>query len=442
MKTITKSLLAFATLLGLCAGGIVTAQQGAPQHVAPANAAELVKAANEAHSKKEYVQAAKLFEEAVAKGAHDLDDYYNAACAYALAGNKDKAFAWLDKTMQAGWRNSDHLKRDSDLTSLRDDPRWPRIVAASDAQLAKYRKEHSDPNKARFITTDIPRFWQAYDKVLAAAPAEREAILQREYIEPGTIGLQDFSRSGRLNAQVLLKKLEARPAFFNALRPLANNIGAHRAETVGAFRKLKKLYPDAIFPEVYFVIGQLSSGGTASSNGLLMGAEMFSRAAATPTRELNEWEQSAIMEGSEIPPLVAHEAIHFQQQYPAQFSLLCQCLKEGSADFLGELTSGRLIKRMQTTHAWANAREAQLWAEFQQDLPKNAMQRWLYGSAGADGRPVDLGYWLGYKISAAYYQQAADKKQAVRDMLVVKDCQSFLKTSGYADKFPAGAPAK
>lgn len=437
MKLTLKCLLAFAILLGGRTARCMFAQQSVPS-----TAAELVKAANEAHNKKEYAQAARLFEEALAKGAHDLDDYYNAACAYALAGNKDKAFAWLNSAMQAGWRDSEHLKRDSDLAALRDDPRWAKVVAVSDAQLAKYRKEHRDPNKARFITTDIPRFWQAYDKMLSAAPAEREAILQRDYIEPGTIGLQDFSRSGRLKAKPLLNKLATRPDFFKAIRPLTQDIGKYRAETVNAFRKLKQLYPDAIFPEVYFVMGQLSSGGTASSNGLLMGAEMFTRAVATPTHELNDWERGAILEGSEIPPLVAHEAIHFQQRYPAQFSLLCQCLKEGSADFLGELTSGRLIKRMQATHAWANAREAQLWTEFQQDMRQNATQRWLYGSSGADGRPVDLGYWIGYKISAAYYQQATDKKQAVRGMLLISDCQAFLQTSRYADKFPPSTPAK
>ena len=71
------------------------------------------------------------------------------------------------------------------------------------------------------------------------------------------------------------------------------------------------------------------------------------------------------MEQKEILPLVAHESIHFQQQYPPQNSLLCACLREGSADFIGELISGRLITRMQKTHEWANARERQLWEEFQ-----------------------------------------------------------------------------
>jgi uncharacterized protein YjaZ len=97
---------------------------------------------------------------------------------------------------------------------------------------------------------------------------------------------------------------------------------------------------------------------------------------------------------------------------------------------------------MQDLHAWANARERQLWDEFQKDMTvAGSIGRWLYGSSGKDGRPVDLGYWMGYKISEAFHKNAADKKQAVRDILIVKDCEAFLKASRYAEKFAAGIPA-
>jgi hypothetical protein len=49
---------------------------------------------------------------------------------------------------------------------------------------------------------------------------------------------------------------------------------------------------------------------------------------------------------------------------------------------------------------------------------------------------------MGYKISEAYYKNAADKKQAVRDILIVKDCQQLLKVSRYAEKFPVIVPAQ
>ena len=64
--------------------------------------------------------------------------------------------------------------------------------------------------------------------------------------------------------------------------------------------------------------------------------------------------------------------------------------------------------------------------------------RWFTG--GSADRPVDLGYWMGYKISEAHYKNATDKKQAIRDLLLVKDCQQLLHASRYAEKFSGAAP--
>jgi len=439
-RTIFLSAILLFSLLGSRWGA---AQQSTQRQneVKPPTADDLVKQGQEAYNKKEYAKSAQLLQEAIARGSRSPGVYYDAACSLALAGDKENAFRLLNQSIQAGWRNTEHLKSDGDLTALREDPRWAKALAASDARQAKYVKEHSDPGKARFLTEDVDRFWKAYDQAMAAAPELRESIFQREYIDPGTIGLKDFSRSGRLNAKTLAKVIESRPNFFKAIRQLTSGIEKQRAETINAFRKLKQIYPDAIFPHDYFVIGQLSSGGTASDNGLLMGAEMFTRAAEVPTGELNEWEKGAIMPQSDIPALVAHESIHFQQKYYAPSGMLCQCLKEGGADFLGELSSGRLIARMRETHAWANARERELWEEFQKDMETNKTSRWLYGSSGGNGRPVDLGYWMGYKISEAHYKNADDKKLAVQEMLVVNDCKGFLKASRYAEKFTVAAPA-
>ncbi len=413
---------------------LVSAQQNAGQATAGQSADELVREGSAAYQKKDYSLSAKLYQAAIAKGAREAGVYYDAACSLALAGDREQAFAMLRAAIRAGWRDAAHLQRDSDLESLRADARWKTVVAECEAAERDYRQKRSNPNNARFVTDDIARFWKAYDKALAAAPAERAAIFQQDYIDPGSVGLKDFARSGRLNAKRLAMVIEQRPDFFRAIRSLTSGIDKYHGETLAAFRQLKGFYADAQFPDAYFVIGQLSSGGTASNNGLLMGAEMFTRAATTPTTELNDWEKGAIMEAREIPPLVAHEAIHFQQRYPPQNTLLCGCLKEGGADFLGELTSGRLINRMQEVHRWANARERALWEEFQKELDDKPSPRWLYGSGSAE-RPSDLGYWMGYRIAEAYYRNATDKKRAIRDLLIVTDCKEVLKTSRYAEKF-------
>ena len=58
----------------------------------------------------------------------------------------------------------------------------------------------------------------------------------------------------------------------------------------------------------------------------------------------------------------------------------------------------------------------------------------LSGEAAKE-RPADLGYYIGYKICEAYYQNAKDKKQAIKDILGIKDFNQFLKDSGYQGKF-------
>jgi uncharacterized protein YjaZ len=98
-----------------------------------------------------------------------------------------------------------------------------------------------------------------------------------------------------------------------------------------------------------------------------------------------------------------------------------------------------MIARMKETHKWANARERELWDEFQKDMDGKDTSHWLYGRSGGNGRPLDLGYWMGYKISEAFFNNAVDKKQAVRDMLLIKDCKAFLNASRYPEKFAANA---
>jgi Predicted Zn-dependent protease (DUF2268) len=405
------------------------------QHTENQSISDLFKQSRAAARKKDYTKAAQLLEEAVARGKHDSGLLYDTACLWARAGNQDKAFRFLFESLEAGYHQAAHLQRDSDLLSLHDDARWAKATAACERQEIKYLKDHSDPNQARFITSDIARFWKAYDHAMAAAPKDRAAIMQREYIDPGTVGLGDLNRYSRVDAEELAKAIEQYPNFYKAIRPVTLAIEKQRAATVAAFRKFKQLYAPASFPDTYLVIGEFGGGGTASGNGLLIAAEMFSRAPEVPITELGAWEKSVLEEPSELPPVIAHEMIHFHQAYASVSTLLCNCLNEGSADFLGELTSGRLGTRTQRIHAWANPRERQLWDEFQKEMNGTDMSHWLYAGSGKGDRPDDLGYWIGYKITEAYYRNATDKKQAIKGILTVKDCDEFLKASHYAEKF-------
>jgi hypothetical protein len=50
--------------------------------------------------------------------------WYNLACAYALTGRTDDAFAALEEAKRAGFADRDLMRTDADLASIRDDPRF------------------------------------------------------------------------------------------------------------------------------------------------------------------------------------------------------------------------------------------------------------------------------------------------------------------------------
>lgn len=136
---------------------------------------------------------------------------------------------------------------------------------------------------------------------------------------------------------------------------------------------------------------------------------------------------------SNIPYLVAHELIHANQNIPYKYKILLeQCIIEGSADFLGELISGKVAS--QEPYRYAKGREASFKKEFVNDMylgENDDFATWLYAGKRKDDRPADMGYYIGYAITKAYYEKAADKKKAVYEILNIQDCKEFLIKSGY-----------
>lgn len=82
-----------------------------------------------AYERKDYAACGAIFSR--------LDQHFNAASCFALAGNKDAAFAHLEKAVAAGWSNTKRLRQDADLASLRADARWKNVMAGSEANWTK-----------------------------------------------------------------------------------------------------------------------------------------------------------------------------------------------------------------------------------------------------------------------------------------------------------------
>lgn len=287
--------------------------------------------------------------------------------------------------------------------------------------------QNRDPLNVRFHTSDVLNFWEAFDQ---AGPGADPAVFQKLYIDRGSDGLKGFMRNRIVSAAHLAKVVTKARPYYESARESTLQVAAFETQMRESFVKFAALYPEARFPDVYFVIGALSSGGTTSKDVIIIGTEMYGRTTDSVLANLSPWLQTVIKPVDEIPVIVAHELIHVQQRYDGG-SLLQASLKEGSADFLGQLISGRHIN--EHVHAWADPREQVLWIEFQRDMNKKEYTGWMY--SGTPGRPNDLGYWMGYKISKAFYDNSADKTLAIKQIIQIKDASGFLKKSGYGSGF-------
>lgn len=102
-----------------------------------------------AYSAKEYDKSIELGLAAIEKGAKKGTVPYHLACCYALTGRSDEAFAWLRRAIERGWTNAGHLKVDTDLNSLHDDPRWAETVLACEKAADEQYAQFKEPKLAR-----------------------------------------------------------------------------------------------------------------------------------------------------------------------------------------------------------------------------------------------------------------------------------------------------
>ena len=71
---------------------------------------------------------------AVNLDSSDYNSMYNLACLYSLQGNPTASFQWLERALDNGFTDFDHLSVDPDLDNIRDDPRFVELVAAAHAR--------------------------------------------------------------------------------------------------------------------------------------------------------------------------------------------------------------------------------------------------------------------------------------------------------------------
>lgn len=267
----------------------------------------------------------------------------------------------------------------------------------------------TDPLNAVFETRDADRFWKAFDKM----DSSKENPFT-DYISNGSHGVKGFMEYRIINADSLYTMVKKRKEDYLKSRHVLAGINQKEKRIRAVYSALKYWYPQAKFPPIYFVYGRFNTGGTFSKDGIMIGTETLQN-----------------LDG--IAGLVSHETIHFQQDIKGTDNLLKYTLSEGSADFISELVSGEANNS--PFYQYGEANSDQLYKEFVTVLKRNDPTDWLYGTSKKDNRPNDLGYWMGYKISEAYFNKQSDKHKAIDDILHIQNPLLFLKESGFLDRY-------
>ena len=291
------------------------------------------------------------------------------------------------------------------------------------------------------MTEDIPRFWEAYDAASRdTALAAQAAAFERLYLAPGTDGLLAYIQNKVGRAESLARRVGPMREYYDAIRPQTLAMSEIEPELRAALRRLTDVYPDATFPDVTLVIGALTSGGTALDQGLLLGVEMNATTPETPLGSLPDYARRIVGRAEKLPLIVVHELVHANQDMDSTWNVLRAALIEGGADFISELAMGGDFPEP-PYRTWGREHEREVWTRFMAEKDSTDFGDWTGNSGMArEGWVGDLGYYVGYEISRTYYEQADDKRQAVRDLLEMRDPEAILIQSGYPERFADVSP--
>lgn len=133
------------------------------------------KLATARYNLKDYRRAISAYERAFALGSGSpADTAYNTACAYALLGQKDQAFAWLDRSLVLGFLDLPLVQTDADLASLRSDPRFTLLIPLAD--VSGLSREEGWQHDLRFLAWQIDRLGEAPYRRKSKAWFEQEFL--------------------------------------------------------------------------------------------------------------------------------------------------------------------------------------------------------------------------------------------------------------------------
>lgn len=287
-------------------------------------------------------------------------------------------------------------------------------------------------SQKRVSNTEVTNFWKAYDLAQKSNDSLKQMeIMNSEYLEKASPALKALIKMDTMSVSDYVKSINKIPKRWNKVRTRTLEIAQQDYDIEKLYTSFKKIYPSFHSPQISFVIGTFNRGGTTTREFILIGTEV------TALTSLSDPE---IKQSTEYN--IAHELVHVQQDYIngvnneeeyRNLDLLGWALMEGSCDFIAEKLLGNLPHIAYIDYG--RNHEEQLWSEFKKDMYQYDTDQWMYNGSSSKDKPADLAYFVGYTICKSYYEKAADKKAALKEIISINysknEHHAFFKKAGY-----------
>jgi hypothetical protein len=279
-----------------------------------------------------------------------------------------------------------------------------------------------DSGKVVIDIEDVRRFYSIYD----AAGGQPSAEVLQQYIDEGSEGLRYYASARKLTGVRIGDEIAKHPELYVKARRCAVVLPRVRSRLEIVVLRLTALYPGANVQPITVLVGRSRPVAIADEeHGVQLALEGMCDVASSIGPSLED----------RFVHIIAHEYGHVQQfiafSNDPHPTVLGGSLMEGAAEFNAEVTSGAVSNYEQAD--FAKGREKEIESAFVADEDSEDLSKWLYnrGSLKPGDWPGDMGYWVGYRICKAYYQQAKDKRRAFRDILEISDPKLFFAKSGW-----------
>ena len=271
------------------------------------------------------------------------------------------------------------------------------------------------------ISDDIPNFWKAYDQIIKTKDSLKQIeIIQTQYIDKGTEGLQGIMQARQYTALSYTKSINRYPLFWNSIRKNTLQVNAYAFKIEKGIEKLRKIYPNLKPAKVYFTIGALRTNGTTEKDKVLIGSELAMADNSVITSEFGKNLSHlsvyfATNPINDITFLNIHEFIHTQQKTTIGNTLLSQTIIEGVAEFIAE--KALKINSPNKLIAFGKLNDERIKKAFVKEMFSTYLYNWIWNSTDNEFKMRDLAYYVGYAVCEKYFALSIDKKLAIKKMI-------------------------